>query len=112
MKSNLLAQSVNIGGTNIKGPLDGKNILGHEVATLGDVISIILPFVMSLAGILLFFVLMWGGYDYMMSQGEAAKVKSARAKITAGIVGFVLLLLSYLMTKLLSYIFGVGGGII
>jgi len=105
MKSSLLAQSVNIGGTNIKGPLEG-------IDNLGDLINKIVPFVMSLAGILLFFILMWGGYDYMMSQGEAAKIKSARAKITAGVVGFVLLMLSYLMTKLLSYIFGVGEGII
>lgn len=105
MKSALLAQSVNIGGTSIKGPLEG-------IDNLGDLINKIVPFIMSLAGILLFFILMWGGYDYMMSQGEAGKVKSARAKITAGVVGFILLLLSYLMTKFLSYIFGVGEGII
>ena len=112
MKSILLAQSINIGGTTIKGPLDGTNIIGKKIETLGDMINVILPFTMSLAGILLFLILMWGGYDFMMSQGDPAKMKSARAKITAGVVGFILLMLSYLITKLVSYIFGVGEGIV
>jgi len=47
-----------------------------------------------------------------MSHGTAEKVKSAQAKITAGIVGFVLLMLSFLIVKLISFIFGIGSGII
>jgi len=105
MKQTLLAQSVNIGGTNITGPLVGIN-------NLGDVVNKLIPFVMSFAGILLFLILVWGGFDFMTSQGDAAKIKSARAKITAGIIGFVLLLLSYLITRLLSFMFGMGEGII
>ena len=65
-----------------------------------------------MAALMLFFILVWGGYDFLMSHGAAEKVKSAQAKITAGIVGFVLLMLSFLIVKLISYIFNLGGGII
>lgn len=106
MNSRLLAQNVGIGGVTIKGPL------APNINTLGDVINIVLPFFMSLAGIILFLVLVWGGYDFMMSQGSAEKMKTGKAKITAGLIGFVLLVLSYFITKLIAYIFNVGEGII
>jgi hypothetical protein len=58
----------------------------------------------------LLFVFIWGGYDLIMSQGDANKVKSAQAKITTGLIGFILLILSYLITSLVARIFGLGGG--
>lgn len=106
MTSQVLAQELRMnGGIGIKGPLKGYN-------TIGDVINNIVPFVITVGGILLFFILMWGGYDYVTSQGTPEKIKSANAKITAAIVGFVLLVLSFLITRVISYIFGVGEGII
>ncbi|OGK61989.1 hypothetical protein A2334_03910 [Candidatus Roizmanbacteria bacterium RIFOXYB2_FULL_38_10] len=105
MKSQLLAQTVNVGGTSIRGPLQGIN-------NIGDIINKLLPFIMTFAGVILFFILIWGGYDFMMSQGSAEKMKSGKAKITAGIVGFFLLVASYLITRLISGIFNIGQGIL
>ena len=48
----------------------------------------------------------------MMSQGAPDKIKSAQAKFTTGIIGLVLLLLSYIIVRTLSGVFGLGGGII
>lgn len=105
-----LAQSLNIGGggagsTTIQGPLDAS------VSSLSGVITIGLSFLMPLAGIVLLFVLISGGYDYMLSQGAPDKMKSAQAKITSGIIGFVLLISSYLIARLIASIFGLSGGI-
>lgn len=71
-----------------------------------------MPFIMAIAGILLFLILLWGGYDYLTSRGLPDKIKSANAKITSAIVGFILLVLSFLITRVISYIFGVGRGIL
>lgn len=101
----VFAQEINVNGMQVKGPLVGYS-------NIGDIINNVVPFIMTLAGIILFFVLMWGGLDYVTSQGQPEKLKSANAKITAGVIGFVLLVLSFLITRILSYIFGVGGGII
>lgn len=105
MAMKLLAQNVSLNGVSIQGPLVGYN-------TIGDIINNVVPFVISIAGILLFFILMWGGYDYIMSQGTPEKLKTANAKITAAIVGFVLLILAFLITRIISYVFGIGNGII
>ncbi len=105
MIKSVYAQQVNLNGVGIEGPLKGYE-------TIGDVINNLVPFVISIGGVLLFFILMWGGYDYVTSQGTPEKIKSANAKITAAVVGFILLVLSFLITRVISYIFGVGEGII
>lgn len=101
----MLAQSINVGGQSIEGPLEGIN-------TVGDLINTLMKFLIPLAGIILLLVLIWGGYDFMMSGGNPEKVKSAQAKITTGIIGFVLLVLAYLIVRIISFIFGLQTGII
>lgn len=105
MIHDVYAQQISLNGNAIKGPLEGYN-------NIGDIVNNVVPFIMTLAGIILFFVLMWGGLDYVTSQGSPEKLKNANAKITAGVIGFVLLVLSFLITRVLAYIFGVGQGII
>lgn len=105
----VIAQSLNIGnGTGaqtITGPLQG-------ITTIGDVISKVLLFLFPAAGLILLFVLIWGGFDFITSQGSPEKIKSAWAKITTGIIGFVMLVFSFLIVRLISYIFGLDTGII
>lgn len=101
----LLAQSLNIGSQTIQGPLD------ESVSSIGGIITKALGFIMPMAGIILLFVLISGGYDFMMSQGNPEKIKAGQAKITSGIIGFVLLIISFLATRLIAYVFGLGGGI-
>ena len=105
MIKEVYAQGIKVGNSNITGPLVGFN-------NISDIINKIVPFIMSLAGIILFFVLMWGGFDYVSSQGAPEKLKTANAKITAAVIGFILLVLSFLITRIVAFIFGIGEGII
>jgi len=100
-----LAQQMNVGGQSIEGPLQGIN-------NLGDVVNKVVMFMIPLAGIILLFVMIWGGFDYLMSQGQPEKIKSAQAKISTGLIGFFLLIISYVLVKLITRIFGVGEGIL
>lgn len=100
-----LAQVVNIGGQQITGPLSNIN-------SLTDLVNKMIQFLIPMAALVLLFVIIWGGFDYMMSQGVPEKVKSAQAKLTTGIIGFVLLILSYFIVKLLGVIFGLDTGIL
>lgn len=106
MIKTVFAQDISLGGMKIKGPLD------PSYTSIASIINNVVPFVIALAGIMLFFILMWGGFDYATSQGAPEKLKSANAKITAGIIGFILLVLSFLITRIIAFVFGVGEGII
>ncbi len=106
----LLAQGLNIDPANgdpvtVKGPL-------ADINQLNDLINVVTSFLYPLAAVILLLVLIWGGYDFLMSRGDAEKVNSGKAKITAGIIGFVLLMLSFLISRVLGFIFGVGEGVL
>ncbi|MDA1316787.1 MAG: hypothetical protein O3B87_02045 [bacterium] len=108
--SNLLAQPLLIQPAGI-GTSSPVSILGPlvRITTIGDLITKLTVFLYPFASLILFFVLILGGYDILMSHGDPEKIKSGRLKMTAGIVGYVLLGLSYLISRILGYIFGVGG---
>ena len=105
MFQTVFAQEIKVNGIQINGPLVG-------FTNIASIINNITPFVIAIAGIILFFILMWGGFDYATSQGAPDKLKSANAKLTAAVIGFVLLVLSFLLTRIISAIFGIGQGII
>lgn len=86
--------------------------LNSQFDSIGSIFNILLPIIFSIAAIILFFILMWGGFDLVMSRGEQEKISAARSKITAGIIGFVLLVLSFFLVQVLSYVFGLDAGII
>lgn len=90
---------------SISGPLVG-------IGSLGDLVNKIVQFLVPIASIALFLILIWGGYDYLMSGGEPDKVNSGKAKITAALIGYILLIFSYVIAKFFGYIFGLGGGIL
>jgi hypothetical protein len=103
-----IAQNLQIGGnagtiSNIQGPLV---VNGKSNPTLGDIVSQILVFLIPLAAVILFLVFIWGAYDFLLANGNPERVKSARAKITAGIIGFVILLISFLLVRLIATILG------
>lgn len=96
---------LNINGKVINSPLD------PQIQTLSDVINRITTFMIPLAAVILLFVFIMGGYDVLLSQGNAEKVKSGRMKITAGIIGLVIMVFAYVAARLISGIFGIGQGI-
>lgn len=100
-----IAQGLTVNGTSVRGPL-------VNITSLGDVINRLMVFLFPLAAVILFLIFIWGGYDFLMSQGEPEKVKVGKDKMTAGVIGFALLVFSFLIAKLLGSTFGLGGGIL
>jgi hypothetical protein len=99
-----LAQQIQINGQSIEGPL--------KFNTLGEIVSrVVNLFLIPIAGVILLLVFIWAGYDFMTSEGNPEKIKSAQAKITTGVIGLVLLVSAFLIVKLVELIFGIKSGI-
>ena len=90
----------------IHGPLD------PSINDIGSLISVVLKFLIPFAALILLFVFIWGGYDFMLSQGSPEKIKTARSKIVAGIVGLVLMVFAFIIAKFVSYLFDINSGIL
>ena len=78
-----------------------KFIAGQDItltgATFGEYISALYVFFVGVAGILATVMIIYGGYKYVISRGNAGKMSDARDQITTAITGLVLSLGAYLI---------------
>ncbi|NLD48369.1 MAG: hypothetical protein GX660_14440 [Clostridiaceae bacterium] len=79
--------------------------------SIGGLINSGLNLVMLLAAILVFGYLIWGGIEWITSGGDKGQTEKARNKITAAIVGLVVLAASYAILQLALSFLGFSGGI-
>jgi len=99
-----LTQRIKINNQEITGPL--------EFNTLGEIISRVVNLLLiPIASVILLLVFIWAGYDLMTSEGNPEKIKSAQAKITTGIIGFLLLVLAFFIVRVVELILGIRTGI-
>jgi len=76
-------------------------------ATLGKVISALLPYIFAISGLILFVLLIIGGFELLTSGGNPETVKKAQGRITSALVGFLIIFLAYWLTQILEVIFGI-----
>lgn len=75
-------------------------------AKLGEIVSFLLPYLFVIAGLILLFYLIWGGFGLMTSAGDPKGIEAAKAKITHSIIGFVIIFTAFWITQILQAIFG------
>lgn len=62
---------------------------------IGVLINKLLNFVMVLGALLVFTYLIWGGIEWITSGGDKTKTEAARSKITAAVIGLIVLAASW-----------------
>ncbi|MGB9706506.1 MAG: hypothetical protein ACPLXP_00315 [Microgenomates group bacterium] len=75
--------------------------------TLGDIISALLPYVFAIAGVILFALLIFGGFELLTSGGNPETTKKAQGRITFALVGFLIIFLAYWIVQILEVVFGI-----
>lgn len=78
-----------------------------KISDLQDVFKNVVSAAMGFAGIVLFVLLLVGGFKYITSGGDPKATESAQKTITYAIMGLVLILVSYLILVLIRTITGV-----
>jgi len=71
------------------------------------VLERVVSYALGFAGIVLFILLIVGGFKYITSGGDPKAVEGAKKTLTSAIIGLVLILVSYLVLILISNITGV-----
>lgn len=80
-------------------------------ANMGMLIDGALKFVMVIAALLVFMYLIWGGIEWITSGGDKGKTESARNKITAAVIGLIVVAASFAILQLVLNFLGFTGGI-
>jgi len=100
----LNTQQLSIPGTNLDlGQLDP---LKGKFTTIGSIITQLLNFVFPLAGLILFIMLIIGGFELLTSTGNPEAIKKAQGRITSALIGFVIIFVAYWLVQILQSIFG------
>lgn len=73
---------------------------------LGTLIGNLIAAAIIIAGILTLLYLVWGGIEWIGSGGDKAGMEAARSRITAALVGLVLVVASWAIMTLLSDFLG------
>ena len=104
-KQTLLAQITNpaLGsnpGSDVSNPAKAGSALASILATLWQTVVVV-------GGIALLIYLILAGFNWVMAGGDKAKIESAKAQITQGIIGMIILTSIAALTNLLSPVLGI-----
>lgn len=79
-----------------------------DLSTPGKIISRALKFfIFPIAGIILFIVLILGGFQMLAGANNSKSLEEGKQRITTAIIGFILLFAAYWIAQLLEIIFGI-----
>ncbi len=73
---------------------------------IGVFVGWVLTVVMVIAILLVLLYLVLGGIEWITSGGDKGKTEGARNKITAAIIGIIILAAAYALASFVAYIFG------
>ena len=69
---------------------------------LNQIIAWFYYFVISIAGIAAFVMLVWGGFNWLTSAGSPGKIIEAKDRIYSAFLGLLLILASYLIIQVIN----------
>ena len=72
----------------------------------GVLTEILLNYAFPIAGMILFVMLLWGGFEIITS-ATSGKKDAGRQRITSALIGFLLLFCSYWIAQIIEGVFGV-----
>lgn len=83
-----------------------------EFAALGDlsvggIVSGLIRLILVIAALVFFFILVVGGISWIASGGDKAKTEEARNRITAALVGLVIVFAAWAIVQLINVFFGI-----
>jgi TRAP-type C4-dicarboxylate transport system permease small subunit len=78
---------------------------GEKFDSVGALISALVPSIFSIAAMLAFLFLIWGGIRYMTSRGDPKAMEPARHTITSAVVGLLIVLLAGVIYTFIALVF-------
>lgn len=79
-----------------------------KLSTPGGIISFFLAdFAFYLAGLILFVMLVWGGFEMMMGAADKKSLDAGKQRVTAALIGFLILFAVFWLARILELMFGI-----
>lgn len=87
--------------------MDSENAdLADKLSTPGGIITRTLNFLFPISGLILFVMIVWGGFEVLAGSSSGKSLDAGKQRITAAIIGFLLLFSSYWLIQIIEVVFG------
>jgi hypothetical protein len=98
----VFAQDINYGDLN-----NAIGLSGGKVSTdsLGSIIGGFLPYLLAIAGLILFGMLVMGGFTMLAGAADKESQEKGKKQITSAVIGFLVIFLAYWIAQILQVIF-------
>lgn len=93
--------------TDYKNVIFGASGPNPAFNTPRGIISYILPYLMTFAGLILFVMLLWGGFEMLTGAANPKSQEAGKARMTAAIVGFLILFAAYWLAQIVERVLGI-----
>ncbi|KKT40514.1 hypothetical protein A3K29_00975 [Candidatus Collierbacteria bacterium RIFOXYB2_FULL_46_14] len=100
IKTSLAAESLE----NLYAP--AKALSGGSGATLAKLINPLIYNVLIISGLIAFIVIIIAGFNYVSAGGDKGKIEQAQNMLNYSIIGLILVVLAFLITRVIGAIFG------
>ena len=80
--------------------------MGGEGAQISTLLNPFIINIFIISGLLAFFVIILAGFNYITAAGDKNKVEQAQHMLTYGIVGLVVVVTSFLITRIIGAVIG------
>lgn len=77
-------------------------------SSVASIIENVLPYAFYSAGILLLIYMVSGGFQVMVSRSDPKATAAGWGKISSALIGFMIVVLAYVITGLIGQVLGVG----
>ena len=86
---------------------DEASAYANQLSTPGGIVSRVLAFAFPLAGLILFVMLVWGGFEILIQAPSKKGIDAGKQRVSAAIIGFILLFSSYWIWQIVEVVFGI-----
>lgn len=101
-----LAQSLTLPWNDGKTTIQGFSTLNSELTSVGGIVGRAIPFIFIIAGVGLLAMLVFAGYDFLTSAGDAKKLETGKQRMTNALIGFILIFAAYWVVQIAGKVFG------
>jgi len=80
---------------------------GLKIFGINSILQTFISFYLLAAIFISLTYIIWGGIDYIMSEGDKQRIQAARQKFIFAIIGLIIVLLSFFIIGTVGHIFGI-----
>lgn len=86
---------------------DQASPYANQLNSPGGIVSRALDFAFPIAGLILFVMLVWAGFEILVGAPSKKSIDAGKQRATAALVGFLLLFATYWIFQIIEVVFGV-----